>query len=86
MKRLIVNCLLALFVLAGCSGEDSARIESLDKVEAAPMEEAPVIELTAEEEALIETLEETAEETEAVTRENYEEALKELEDALNSEQ
>lgn len=70
--------LLVLFVLTGCGDHKASAPEAAV---------AETIELTSEEEALLESVAADKEEvvTEPVTSENYEEALKELEAALAEE-
>lgn len=75
---LMPSILLVLFVLTGCGDHTASAPEAAV---------AETIELTSEEEALLESVAADKEEvlTEPLTAENYEEALKELEAALAEE-
>lgn len=82
MKNAIFIALLC-FVMAGCGG--SASEESLASPTQAQAEVAEV-ELTDEEVMILENVQEMAEEAEEVTRENYEDALKKLEEETEAEE
>lgn len=78
MKNYILPfCLTACFFFAGCGGETTQ--ESLAATD-------EVIELTDEEVQILEAVEAVPVEAEPVTQENYEEALKQLEEELDDDQ
>ena len=84
MKNIFPVLLTVTFLLAGCTGDSGNSTEA--QAVPAQIEPAPVIELTSEETALLEDTSVVIDESEPITRDNYEQKLKELEDALNSEQ
>lgn len=76
-KYLLPFCITACFFFAGCGGETTQ--ESLAATD-------DVIELTEEEAQILEAVEAAPMEAEPVTKENYEEALKQLEEELEEVQ
>lgn len=83
MKYIIPVTLFALLTLAGCGGRETMDT-AMETPEAEPVEN--VVELTAEEAELLEPVQADSMAEEPITSENYEEALRQLEEAVEAEQ
>jgi hypothetical protein len=82
MKYLILIALLIPLMLLGCGDREP----DTSMPEAAAAAETEQVEITAEEEALLEAAEVDTTAEEPVTEENYEDALEELEESIESDQ